>query len=318
MLTFAEIYGSVSDNIQKTDSTFQSKIKRWVNNNYTTVAIRWPWKALIDYAETGVTFTAGQAYMMLPKRVDRILMLSERTNNVVLSGVGVSQFWRRFTDVANNQASPISFTYAGEQGSILALTAASTVNVVSSSTSDNTAFTVRVQGTVSGEQTSETLTLNGTTVVTSSNTYDSGSFIRVSKSGTTTGTLTFKQTSNSNVLATLGQTEFTTSYRRIRLYQVPTAGTLAIYYVRSVERMVNDLDVPEWDCTSHLIAAASADGLREQRRFADAAQQEAIAEQEYMHMIQLEKQDDEIDQLMPYIDQTSGNRNYSYAWPWTY
>lgn len=303
MITFAEIYGTVSDKIQKSDSTFQTKIKRWVNLRYETLAKRHPWAALFDARETGVTLVSGSAFLILPKRVGSLFMIAEMTNKELLDVFSFTELWRQNTDTINSAGNAVKYSHVGEVGSAASLSIADKVQVVSSSASDNAAFSVRIFGTVSGEDVAETINLNGTTAVDSVNTYDSGTFIRVSKNTTTTGVITIREkTTPANVLAKLVQNEFTVKYKRLRLHLVPnSAPTVAIYYNKQVMRLVNDLDVPEFDCGAYLVAAAYADALKEQKQYAKAIQEEKAAENELAALMIQEMFDDGLQQLTPKV-----------------
>ena len=94
-----------------------------------------------------------------------------------------------------------------------------TIDVISNSASD-TSQTVRIVGyDTNGLLRTESLSLNGLTIVTGSITYDAGKVLRISKSASTAGTITI--TANSVVLLKLAPTEISERFKIISFYPIP-------------------------------------------------------------------------------------------------
>lgn len=307
MLTFQEIYQSIEDKIQKSDSTFETKVKRWVNQRYESLMKMQPWKGVFDVDTSGVTYVTGSAYLILPKKVGHIFVITEMTNLRTLDPIDYIQLWRNSASTINSQDAPVRWADAGQVGSRISMTIADKIQVLSSSASDNSAYTVRVRGLVSGEEVSETITLNGTTAVDSTNTFDSGSFITAAKSSNNmAGTVTVREkTTTSNTLVTLGMNEFTAWYKRLRLHYVPnSAPTVAIAFNRKVPYMVNALDVPAFDCSMYLIEAGYAEALREQKQHDKARLHESVrVAMEYQNLLTAQSFDEQIQQFTPMVRQ---------------
>ena len=139
------------------------------------------------------------------------------------------------------------------------LAATGTISVVSSSTSDTSNVFVRVTGyDASGTRTSEILTVNGTTTVTSTNSYDPSEqrgierLTKYGTSGTTfVGNLTFKD-SGSNTIAITPVAYDSPSYTWIEFDLIPSAAIS--YTVRAMAtkpELINDYDWPEFDEQYH-------------------------------------------------------------------
>lgn len=308
LYTKTEMVTKVARWIQKTgDSNFNTKISDWLLGRYDHLCKRYPWKHMIRVEETGIVTVSGNKFLVLPKRAGQILMISERTNKEILNGRLTRDFWERNTSDMDSQSIPEEWAEAGAVASKLALSAADKVQVLSNNASDTSAFTVRIMGIVGGNEVSETITMNGTTAVDSVNTYDSGTFLTaIGKSGGTwSGVVTVREKiDTTKTLATLDVTESAVLYRRIRMFYVPNAAiTMAVYYVKEPRQLMNDLDVPEFDCCEYLIRGAYADALMEQKNYAKAQFQEQLAERALNALLSREFSDDQIVQAVPLIKQ---------------
>ena len=134
-----------------------------------------------------------------------------------------------------------------ETGFATNLAAADTVYVSSSSASDTSAFTVRVRGrNSSGEIIEETLTLNGTSSVTSATTWAATGLLQISKSAVTTGTITCYRTTGSVQLTELEPNNLAPRFLRISLYPIPSAAiTMYLEYFERYRYLIHDTDIPQ-------------------------------------------------------------------------
>jgi len=149
------------------------------------------------------------------------------------TGSGTSKYYRRWE----------------ETGFSTNLAADDTIYVKSDSTSDGSSFNVRVTGrNSSGEPITETITLNGTTNVTSSTTFQSAGLLSVAKSAATTGTVTVYRTTGDTVLSEMEPDNLAPRYKRISLYPVPSSAITIYYeYYERYRYLVHDTDVPQMD-----------------------------------------------------------------------
>lgn len=298
---FTNIVAEIGVLIGKTDSAYAANIKNWWNKNYGTIWKNFMWRQAIEFDEA-ITLTAGVEFISLPKRVEKILAITDRVNSRVVIPITVNILMRKYIDQITVQDNPTLYTPAGEYGSKATLTAAAKVQAVSNNSGDITQK-VRILGLVSGEELTETITLNGVTAVDSSYTYDSGSLLRmVSKDGTTTGTITVKEKTANTVLATIAPWELVPRYLRLRLLQVPlSASTLYITYKRRHIRLVNNEDIIEIPALDVLKKMTFADGLTEQRQHQKALLQTQEAQALLAELKGGENQGDELEQTMPEI-----------------
>ena len=100
----------------------------------------------------------------------------------------------------------------------------------------------------SGEVVGETLTLNGTTNVTSTTTWLASGLMQISKSASTTGTITCRRTTGSTLLSELEPDTLTPRFKRVSLYPIPSAViTMNLEYYERYRYLVHVTDVPQMD-----------------------------------------------------------------------
>ena len=203
----------------------------------------WTWKRRKQTFETVVS----QEDYNLDEEVDEIALLRQISTPTRLRYLPDWLFYKNIPDPENQSTGPPRIYRRWEEtGFFTNLAAADTIYVSSSSTSDGSGFKVVVTGrNSSGEIITESLTLNGTTSVTSSTTFAASGLMRVSKSATTTGTITVYRTTGATVLSEIAPSEITPRYKRISLYPVPSAAvTMYLEYFETFRPLLNDNDVP--------------------------------------------------------------------------
>jgi len=122
---------------------------------------------------------------------------------------------------------------------------ASTIKVVSSSASDITQ-TVRIRGLVSGIETTEAITLVGTTPATSTNTYDANQDLLVRLSDACVGNVTVTDTEDSGTLAVIPVGWLRRPMMKIAFYPVPSAtDTMKVLIYRNPYYLTDDEDTPD-------------------------------------------------------------------------
>lgn len=136
-----------------------------------------------------------------------------------------------------------------EEGVSTRLSTDDRVKVVSSSSSDGSSFTVKVVGySTTGFLQSETLTLNGTTAIEGTLTYDAGREIKVSKSAATTGNITLSEYTAGTTLVVLAPEERVARFKVISLYPIPSSAiTIYLEYFTRLRLLTHDTDVPDID-----------------------------------------------------------------------
>lgn len=190
------------------------------------------------------TFSASSEDTVLERDVDKIALIRYTTNPIKLTRVPDEMFYRYIPNPTQT-GSPKYYREWAIDGLSTKLASADKLDILSSSSSDGSTFTVTIVGYVSGRLTAESYTLNGTSVVSGSNTWDARE-IFVSKSGATTGNITVRRNSNSATVLTLGAQETSPRFKVVSLYPIPSSAlTLNIEYYRAIRDLYNDTDTPD-------------------------------------------------------------------------
>jgi len=211
--------------------------------------------------KTTFATVASQEDYRLDEEVDRIMLIRQRSTPVKLRYVPDRVFYDHVPHPEDIGTGPPRFYRQWEEtGFTASLAANDTIQVLSSSTSDGSSFTVRVVGrNADGVVIHETLTLNGTTAVTSSTTFASGSLMRVSKSADTTGVITVRRTTGSTVLIRVAPTEANPRSKIISLFPIPSSAvTMYLEYLERLQLLVADPDVPQLDPQWHWVVMEGA------------------------------------------------------------
>lgn len=201
----------------------------------------WSWlRRKMTFATVGST-----ADYVMERDVDRIAILRQTSSPIKLSQIPDEIFFREMPNPTAT-GSPLWYRLWEVTGLSTKLTAADTISIVSSSTSDGTTFTVSIVGYVGGKLDSEVLTMNGTTTVTSTKSWDARE-VFISKSGITTGNITVKAVSANVTILTLGAQETSPRFKVVTLYPTPgSAITMYVEYYKAIRELVNDSEAPEF------------------------------------------------------------------------
>jgi len=190
---------------------------------------------------------ASQEDYNLDSEIDRIALIRQISSPRKLQYIPDDLFYKHIPAPENNGTGTPSFYRMWEEtGFSTNLAAADTVYVVSSSASDGSTFKVRIVGrNSSGDEITETITLNGITNVTSSTTWAAAGLKQVSKSAATTGTISVYRTTGATLLTRLEPDNLAPRFKRISLYPIPSdAVTMYVEYLERYRYLTNDSDVP--------------------------------------------------------------------------
>jgi hypothetical protein len=264
------------------------KVNDWIRSRYYRISRAFSWPELMrNYS---LTLTASTSDYALRRDVDDVLSVFDETNGREIKERSIQEHFRFRAptfEVAGNvlTGQPEFYHHIGEKGVKSLLTQAETIRVVSTSASDASPVVLRIHGEVSGVEVGTTLTLNGTSNVDGTQTYDSGSELRVS-AGTSDGTLqeiagvvTVKGTTSGTVYAEIAPGERGFTYKWIKIHpQTASSGTqptLKIFYKKRLRPLVHDADMPEIDCADEIVEGVIADALWEDGQENSAQVQEA-------------------------------------------
>ncbi len=198
--------------------------------------------------ESSLVTVASTAKYGMPADVSRVVNVEDTSNARRLNEMSKDEFDRRYPGTTTS-GQPRGYYVLGTRAVEKNLAAAGTITVESSSASDATNFSVRIEGKNANRVIlSEKLTMNGTTAVTSSHSYATDGILTISKSAnagsTWTGFVTVKDSSG-NVIAYLAQPTDISRYLWVEFYPIPDSIlTLTVRAVERVPDLVNDEDVP--------------------------------------------------------------------------
>ena len=194
-----------------------------------------------------LTTVADTEFYVLPRDLDRVGLIRQTDSPIKLTQVPDNIFYRLIPNPTAT-GNPSYYRLWEEEGLSTRLDADDTIDIVSSSTSDTTQ-TVTVTGyDTNGIKYSEEYSLNGTTTVSGTTTFDAGNPIKVSKSAVTVGNITVTENSGGSTLVVVGKEERSPRFKVIGLYPIPgSAISVYIEYYTRIRRIVNEADVPDID-----------------------------------------------------------------------
>ena len=246
MTTLKEIRDNIASTTRETQVS--SLIDSFINLTGLEIHLFHPW-TFLRRKQTFATVTSQEDYN-LDSEIDRIAVLRQITTPTRLLYIPDSHFYDVVPDPENQSTGPSRYYRLWEEtGFSTNLAADDTIYVSSSSASDTSTFTVRVVGrNSSGEVVAETLTLNGTSNVTSSTTWDAAGLMAISKSAATTGTITCYRTTGATVLSEMEPDNLAPRFKRLSLYPVPSSAvTMYLEYYERYRALVHATDVPQID-----------------------------------------------------------------------
>lgn len=266
MLTFSEMVDQVAERINITDTAYKTKIKDWINYRYDDIISRYDWPQLYRTGSTAVA--AGDSTLTLPRDIDVLLNIHDRTNDISLSPLNPSAGGRGYVDSIDN--SGVTYIYWFEGVSVLAQPSSASVLAVVSSSASDTSQTVRIWGTDSnGAEVNDSVTLNGTNA--QNTTVSFARVDRVSKDSNAAGLVSATSNAGAVTVFKMDPYNFGTSNNVIRL--MPPSGSAVTFnytYKFKLPRLLNDEDTPMLDCSHCLVIGAYVSALRQQRQHSKA------------------------------------------------
>jgi len=265
-MTFNEIVGDVLSLCSQSEGgDFETMAKAGVNRAYRRALSR------VDqdhqFREFSLSTVASTSKYGMPLYVKRVMNIENAAQRRRIFDISSKEFDVKHPGTTA-EGEPLSGYILGRFGVQVQPAAASTVSVVSDNSGDaGDAYRLRTTGFSSSQLQTEQITVNGTSAVASSNSYDINGIERLVKevSGTSsfTGTLTVKD-SSANVLATIPPSWTSPTYLWMELYPIPDAVySLTVRAVMYKPDLINDGDWPEVDEDYHnaLVWGAAAELL---------------------------------------------------------
>ena len=261
--TFGQIRQSLRDlGGQPSGGDFDKMADRAINQYYRMIL------AFVDQDEQTREFTlttvADQKDYGCPTYVKRIINIEDADNRRNLDEISPLKY-NTYYPGTTASGDPRKYSVLGNFGVQAQPSAATTVQVVSSEASDATARYLRVQGfDASDRLIDESLTLNGTTAVTSTASFEKiETAVKSSDTGTViTGYLTLSD--GTTTFAVIPYWDEMSSHLWIRIYPIPDAVvSLTVQAVMRKPDLVRDDDWPQFDPDYHhlLISGPASDLL---------------------------------------------------------
>lgn len=244
MLTFRDLQLLVLryiDEPEDTDTTL-ALVKDALNRSHRALAGErtWPWMQWPR--EETLTTTAGTRVYALKPGVGKLLTVYDRDYRQTFPLVSRRDWEALGVNRVDQREIPAGLIY-GDWWPVAAQPGGATVSAVSSSASDSGGPTLVIKGiTSTGEATTETLTMTGTTTVAGSVTWEH--IWGVTKTGTWAGTLTL--TSGGSTILSLTSSEEGKQYPTVEFIETPQSARSYLYTAqRTPLKLVNDGDIPD-------------------------------------------------------------------------
>lgn len=309
--TWGSIYGEVSRFFKDTSTNFQTVIKDEGNRAYFDAVNQQDWSALRRVETGNLTFSSSSAFFYCPSYVLSVLAVIDASSAYFLEATRLEYMaWDSVSSFAN-AGKAINWADAGDSAYLADFTTTpETLNIVSSSSAD-TSQSVRITGVdTNNVPISETITLNGLTVVPTTNTYKD--LQSVSCDSSHTGIITYSGVTSTTVYGRIGPAEKTVRYKRLRIFQPPfTSNGVALMYKKAPNRLINDQDIPEIPVSGYLRERMMAISFQYDENWAAAQQHIQLAEQALQKAIENDSSGaDEAIQTRPWLRPKMNHSRY--------
>ena len=204
---------------------------------------------LWSWLKRKTTFTATSEDTVLERDVDKIALLRQLTSPTRIDYVSDDIFYSALPDPTET-GDPRIYRLWEIIGTSTKLSAADTLNVISSSSSDTSDYTVVITGYVSGRLQSEVYSMNGTTSVAGSTTFDARE-IFISKSGLFNGNVTVSRATGGTSLVVIGKDEISPRFKVVSLWPIPSSQLVYMEYYKRIKELTSDNEMPEIDPKYH-------------------------------------------------------------------
>lgn len=269
--SFSDSKTSIGQAVGDTSSAFATRIGRWVNRRwrrvYNALLLAEVWENVREYA---FSTTSGTREYALPYDFDEMLTLMDETNDRQLDRITQHEYLQQFGYNLDQTGAPIAYIQYAEGSVATQPTSASAIRFASDAVAD-TSQKGRVRGIVSGVETTEQVTLTGTTAVSTTKSFSE--VYEISLDSVCTGVVTVDSNSAAVTIAVIPIGMKQALYRRLKLHYVP-AGTYSMRatYKRRFLPLSNDDDyIPDGELADVVDLFAEADAWRAKRQFAKAA-----------------------------------------------
>jgi hypothetical protein len=262
MKSFSVLKANVGSYVQDTSSALSTLIGLWVNNRYQDIIRSYDWEQL--YHNQSITTTASTSAYGFDENTERLVYAVDITNDCPINIVTEQDFLQNYGDALTDTGSPDTCFLASD---VVASQPASGQLIIKSSSASDTTQTILLRGISStAGEVYESLTCNGTTAVTASNTYTR--VLGLSKSAATAGKITLYDNDGTTARAVMSPETLVSRYKILNLYPVPSgAVTVKLRSRRRVTPLSQTYDYPIIEDISDIIEiGAQADAWKYKRQ----------------------------------------------------
>jgi hypothetical protein len=281
MLTFSQLVLEVATLAQRSgDSEYANKIKTWINISQKDLFDIYDWFPQLEGEYNFSTVDGTENYYM-PNDFDKPLRVYDLTNKKKIDPtVRQNYFDANIANIADEEetSAPAFYSLYGTKGVSSDIADAGTiVKVKSSSSSDTSNVTVRVEGYIDSAKTildfEDISVSSGTPTNFVDGTKPFYDITHVSKDQDTVGYITLANATE-DVLAILTSVDRVLSHRVMKLGLIPNqVNSMRVLYKKKMRRLVNDNDYPFIDADDFIILNSYGYSLSEEKEGAEKASQ---------------------------------------------
>ena len=268
--TLKQMRDQIARQIGDTSDDRVVKIDEWINTHYSEVSRKKAWPQLLRSSEEEISFTAGAAYVYLPKTVETLYFVMPHDCGEAVN-LAMESILRNASISFRNTGLVFAYADAGESGRRMDFY--SLFERLTLTTTGSTAVNAVVHGSVtsaapnvSSQELREEVTIAPSTGITTDNAFSDIYSVGVAE--LTDSTVTVTGATSGNIYATIGEGEQTARYRKIRLMQPDQQGTaVTLVWKKRPFKLISDNQAIEIPVGTQLIDAVISTMLVQQREY---------------------------------------------------
>lgn len=264
---FSTMKSNIGSFVQNTSASFATLIGVWINNRYRDVINSYDWPQL--YHTQSIAVSASVSAYALDENTDRVIFAHDTTNDNYLAILTEEQFLQGHYDDWDTTGTPTRCFIKSDV--VKAQPASAEKLTLKSSSASDASQIIFIRGiTSTGGETYESITLNGTTVASATNSYTR--ILGLSKSTASVGKVTIYENDASTVLSELSPENLESRYKALHLHYIPSGAlTLRVKTKRRITPLSQNYDYPVIEDVSDILEAGTqADAWRYKRQFSKA------------------------------------------------
>lgn len=264
--SLTDILSNVQNEVLDTSTSIQSVIKNYINRRYFQIlrAINWE---NINPSYTFNTIAGTQSYV-LPDDFGKPFIVRDATNQNELAELDYQSLISKNISIISSSGIPTQYSIIEDRIQNQP-TASSILTLVSTSVSDTTQ-NILIRGISSDLEVYESVSISGTSSVTTTNSYTR--VISISKSAVSVGKITATSNTGTVTVIAIPPVVTTPFFKKITFNYIPSSIiTIALPYYIKPSVLVDDNDYPIIDVSDGIELGAIADTWRYKRQFAKAS-----------------------------------------------